>query len=233
MQTASVSHTLLVQPINYQFNHTYLLDSIASYPGHLSAIALADTSLPPTEAASQLEALVTLHKFKGVRINPSFTSTGLQSDSVSAVITRAGQLGVPVALFVRPIHIKHLEPLLQNFPGTKLILDHFAFCNPGSEDAAFNTILQLGERYSQLYVKASAWFRVSNEPWPHRDLHARLVDLVSTLGANRVLIGSDYPYVTEQYLYKKAFSLLDHVPLSSDDRAWILGKTAATLYNLQ
>lgn len=232
MRIASVSHTLLVQPINYRFNHTYLFHAISRYPSQFSAIALSDTSLPPNQAASQLSTLVTRHKFRGVRINPTFTSRGLQSNSVSAVIATAGQLNVPVALFTSPEHIKHLEPLLQNFPRTKLVLDHFAFCTPGNDDETFQTILRLGQQYPQLYVKASAWFRVSNQPWPHQDLHAHVADLISSFGANRILIGSDYPFVTEKYSYEKAFTQLDQVPLSSEERAWISGGTAAMLYNL-
>jgi predicted TIM-barrel fold metal-dependent hydrolase len=50
-----------------------------------------------------------------------------------------------------------------------------------------------------VYVKASAWFRVSGSPYPHADAAAAVRKLVDTFGPERVLWGSDFPWVTEQY----------------------------------
>jgi hypothetical protein len=50
----------------------------------------------------------------------------------------------------------------------------------------------------QVYVKASAWFRVSGQPYPYADVATGLRRLVDVFGPQRVMWGSDFPWVTEQ-----------------------------------
>jgi hypothetical protein len=48
--------------------------------------------------------------------------------------------------------------------------------------------------YPQVYVKASAFMRVSGTPYPAAELAPLLRELVTRFGAKRVLWGSDFPY---------------------------------------
>lgn len=232
MDLAGINKTVIVQPINYKFNHSCVADAVTHHPNRFAAVALANTSLSPAKACQELEHLVAELGFRGVRLNPTFTDTGFADETVKAVVRKAGELDVPVTLFARQHHLDDVATLLQGYPDTKILLDHFAFCKPGKDEAAMNKVLAMGRRFDQLYVKTSAWFRVSGQPWPHRDLHAPLTDLLSAFGANRLLIGSDYPFVKEQYDYSQAFKILDEAPISPDDKEWVSGKTAAALYKL-
>lgn len=53
-------------------------------------------------------------------------------------------------------------------------------------------------RVLQLYVKASAFFRVSTQPYPYPDAMAGLRLLVDTFGPQRVMWGTDFPWVTDK-----------------------------------
>lgn len=89
----------------------------------------------------------------------------------------------------------------------------------------------------QVYLKLSALFRVSRMPFPYLDLSHLLSQIVSSFGANRVMWGSDFPFVVPECGYKgakEAASLIsDQVPLSSSDLEWIMGKTAMQLFQGQ
>lgn len=231
MDRAGIDKAVIVQPINYKFDHTCVSDAISRYPSRFVGVALADSSLRPDAACEVLEKLVK-EGFRGVRLNPTFTATGFADETVAALVKRAGELDVPVALFARPQHLDDVAQLLQKFPQTKILLDHFAFCAPSEQDNASEKVLAMGRQWKQLYVKTSAWFRLSKESWPHSDLHCFLTELVDNFGAKRLLIGSDYPFVKEQYDYSQALSLLEKTTISADDRDWILGNTAAELYKL-
>ncbi len=50
----------------------------------------------------------------------------------------------------------------------------------------------------QVHVKASAFFRVSNEQWPYEDARRGLKALVAAFGAERVMFGTDWPWITEK-----------------------------------
>ena len=63
---------------------------------------------------------------------------------------------------------------------------------------------------------------------------------VREIGANRVLFGSDWDCIWREMgradgrsnIYSQAFEVLDQAGLSADDREWVLGRTAAELYQL-
>ena len=48
-------------------------------------------------------------------------------------------------------------------------------------------------RHPQVYVKASAFFRVSAEAYPYADAQRCVRALVDAFGAERVMFGSDWP----------------------------------------
>jgi hypothetical protein len=101
----------------------------------------------------------------------------------------------------------------------------------------------------QVYVKSSAFFRVSKQTYPYQDAVAALRLLVDTFGANRVVWGTDWPWVTEQCGYLKAWSILDDAPaaaqqaggssggsgsassvLTAEEREWVMGGTLQSLF---
>lgn len=88
--------------------------------------------------------------------------------------------------------------------------------------------------YSQVYVKVSALFRVSLEEWPYMDLDAKFVELKEAFGADRLLWGSDYPYVTQECGYKQAISALSQWKksevLNEDEWKLIFRGTAESLF---
>jgi predicted TIM-barrel fold metal-dependent hydrolase len=48
----------------------------------------------------------------------------------------------------------------------------------------------------QVYVKASAFFRVSTQQYPYTDACRGLKALVDAFGAQRVMWGTDFPWIT-------------------------------------
>ncbi|KAG7978733.1 hypothetical protein I3843_05G096500 [Carya illinoinensis] len=89
----------------------------------------------------------------------------------------------------------------------------------------------------KVYVKFSALFRVSRMPFPYQDLSHPLSQIVSSFGANRVMWGSDFPFVVPQCGYKGAKDAVTHianqVPLLSSELEWIMGKTVMQLFQGQ
>ncbi|XP_059445842.1 uncharacterized protein LOC132177506 isoform X2 [Corylus avellana] len=89
----------------------------------------------------------------------------------------------------------------------------------------------------KVYVKLSAFFRVSRMPFPYQDLSQLLSQIVSSFGANRVVWGSDFPYVVPECGYKGAKEaaavLANQVPLSSSELELIMGKTIMQLFQGQ
>lgn len=238
MDAAAVHKALIVQPINYMFDHTYVRAACAAYPERLFPIGLADTTGTPEHAEQSLRALhAALPTLKGVRVNPTLSKSapGFDAPVVTAVLDTAADLALPACLFARPQHLPSLYAMLDSPPQQQraqlnILLDHFAFADSQKAQAQ---VLDLVKNFPNVYVKTSAWFRVAANQWPHDDLAPFLRKLVDAVGPQRLIVGSDFPFVTEQYDYARAFAVLEEVGLSEDERRWVAGESAARLYKLQ
>ncbi|XP_021892815.1 uncharacterized protein LOC110810828 [Carica papaya] len=134
------------------------------------------------------------------------------------------------------LHISEIEELCTEFPSTVVLLDHLGFCKPPIDDdekLALSRLLKLS-RFQQVYVKFSALFRLSRKPFPYEDLSPILSEVVSCFGANRVMWGSDFPFVVPECGYKggkEAVSIIaNQANLSNSELEWILSGTVMQLF---
>eukprot|EP00465_Bigelowiella_longifila_P011366 CAMPEP_0185265014 /NCGR_PEP_ID=MMETSP1359-20130426/25982_1 /TAXON_ID=552665 /ORGANISM="Bigelowiella longifila, Strain CCMP242" /LENGTH=331 /DNA_ID=CAMNT_0027854041 /DNA_START=1 /DNA_END=996 /DNA_ORIENTATION=- len=244
-KNAQVSGALIVQPINYRFDHSYVASVIARYPKFFTGMALADPAVEPVKAESYLRNLKK-DGFVALRFNPYLWNGSMADESGKAIYAKAGELGMPVGVMCfkgLPQHMPDIKSLLEHSSDTKLIVDHWGFFRQPatggtdpktsvSEDA-WNDLLSLS-KYPQVYVKISALFRVSGEQEPYSDLKPRLDDLLKHFGPSRLMWGSDYPFAIVNGGYCASVQTLrswqDSVGLSDRDFDQIAGKTAAELF---
>lgn len=81
-------------------------------------------------------------------------------------------------------------------------------------------------------LQTSAFFRVSAEAYPYSDTRGPIRELISKFGPERLMWGSDFPWVTEKCGYVKAWNIIaeDDEFLSATEREWIMGKTFLSLF---
>jgi len=234
-QEAGVQGALIVQPINHKFDHSYVSHVIAQYPGKFVGCCLAD----PTEGGGgvqELERLVKECGYRAVRFNPYLWPEGSpMTDEVGrAMYQKAGELSVPVGFMCFQglmLHIQDIVTLCTDYPETQVLIDHFGFCK-GTDGEDWKELLALA-KFPQVHVKLSAFFRVSNGKFPYEDTAAQVRQLVETFGAKRLMWGSDFPFVVEQCGYTNAAQTLEGVAggaLSDEDKEWIMGGTAMSLF---
>ncbi|KAH6798096.1 catalytic/ hydrolase [Perilla frutescens var. hirtella] len=235
MGEAGVDGALIVQPINHKFDHSYVTSVLKQYPSKFFGCCLANPAEDGT-GIKQLEDLVSKDGYRAVRFNPYLWPSGqLMTNEVGkAMFAKAGELGVPVGFMCMKgldLHLSEIEELCTEFPSTVVLLDHLGFCKPPKnheEELVFSKLLNLS-RFPQVYVKFSALFRVSRCPYPYEDLRDVFLKVVSSYGANRIMWGSDFPYVVPECGYKEAREavcrLIQQVQLSSSESEWIMGRT--------
>ncbi|CAF1816204.1 unnamed protein product [Brassica napus] len=241
MEEARVDGALIVQPINHKFDHSLVTSVLKKYPSKFVGCCLAN----PAEDSSgikELESLVLESNYKAVRFNPYLWPSGqkMTNDVGKAMFSKAGELGVPVGFMCMKgldLHIAEIEELCTEFPKTTVLLDHAGFCKVPENGEAKDTYTQLMElsRFpQQVYVKFSALFRISRTGFPYQDLTPLLSQVVSNFGANRVMWGSDFPFVVLECGYKEAKEavtiIAKQASLSSSDMDWILGKTLMQIF---
>ncbi|XP_024399518.1 uncharacterized protein [Physcomitrium patens] len=241
MAEAGVDGAVIIQPINHKFDHSYVSSVLQKYPDKFVGMCLAD----PTEGgggAKEIERLIKEENFKGVRFNPYLWPSGekMTNELGKAMFAKAGELGVPVGFMCFKglmLHIDEIEELCREFPTTTVLMDHLGFCKPPlteEEADVWNRLLNLS-KYPQVYVKLSAFFRVSREPFPYKDTWPFLKQLLESYGANRLMWGSDFPFVAAECGYTNSWQVLPsrnsaEAFCSEEELEAIMGGTALSVF---
>lgn len=211
MEEGDVSGALIVQPINYEFDHSFVADAIRKYPDKFRGMLLFDPSWSPLEMKDRIQSLVA-KGFVGVRYNPYLGSgeDDAKNARLEALFEACQESKIPIGIMafggLLPL-ADNIESLTKKFPSVPVVLDHWSFpradpaASPSPElridEAAWDRLLSFGAS-PNVYVKISALFRVSSTPPPHDDLQKRFLQLIRVFGKDRLMWGSDFPYASLQ-----------------------------------
>ena len=205
----------------------------------------------------RLEELV-LQGFVGVRFNPYLWPQNndknndkniyMSKGSGLQVYKRCGELGIPVGIMCfkgLDLHYDDIIQLLEKSPETTMILDHFGFTflNENEQEATTTAVttqmkqlLSLA-KYENVVIKISALFRIANnvDTYPyHRVKKERFDLLIEAFGKDRLMFGSDFPFVlNEEGSYNGTVDLvMEWTKDDVDVQAAIMGGTAERLFGV-
>ena len=238
MSQAGVDGALIVQPINHQYDHRYVKDAIQNHPDKFKGMMLFDPTLDADAALIRFEELV-LEGFVGVRFNP-YLFEGKMSENEAAVkiFKRCAELRYPVGIMCFKgieLHYDDIESLCDLSPDTVVILDHFGFASVENQDQ-FDKVLSLKER--NVVVKISALFRLGDQGAPQyyeRVRSERFEPLLEAYGADRLMFGTDFPFVTQEEMgYSGAVDKVSSwmSTRSVDEKNAVMGGTAERLFGV-
>jgi len=230
---------------------------VARYPGRFKVMGLADPEYgaTPMRCAAQL-GLMREKGYVGVRFNPALfagqrdAGVGMAGERALELFRQAGRLGMVVGYMLPEgyaAHAKEVESLLniqaavyspRGTEKTTVILDHFGFAQ-GLDGPDWQAMAKLADD-ERVIIKASALFRGpgKGKEWPYKDAHKMLKEAVRLFGKDRVMWGTDWPWVDAECGYGKAWSLLDEIDDEDDaltQEEWnaVLGENAARLFGFQ
>jgi predicted TIM-barrel fold metal-dependent hydrolase len=235
-----------------------LAELCALKPDRFAAFASL-TLQAPDLAVQELETAVKKQGLKGAAIGGTVNGAAFSDAKFHPVWAKAEELGVP--LFIHPqgvpelnkqlagngwlanaigypvettIALSHLifEGTFDRFPRLKVIAahgggflpsyadrsDHACLVNPGVCNPNIKLEKQPTEYLKQIYFDSLVFT-------PEAIRH-----LVAQVGAGQIVLGSDYPYPWQLH---PAAHIFASASLSDDDKADILGHTAAKLFNIE
>ena len=235
MQLSGVQGALIVQPIHHKFDHSYVIQAVKQYPTVFKGMLLHDPSLSKDDAVSRLDDLA-LQGFQAVRFNPYLWPTGVtmySTEAGRAVYQRCAQLSMPVGIMCfhgLDLHYTDILELMEYSPETNLILDHFGFTGFNSQgNVNFDTLLSLA-KYPNVHVKISALFRL-NDTFPfERVRQERFMPLLQAFGKDRLMFGTDFPYVLNATSYESMVELVSSWMETEEIRNSIMCGTAEKLF---
>lgn len=140
----------------------------------------------------------------------------------------AAELGIPLMVLPDPSVLHKFGPIAAANPTLRITIDHLSV---GHEDwrrdeKAFDhidTLVGLAS-YPNIAVKASGLPEYSTEPYPYRNLHGYLRQVVEAFGARRVFWGTDMTRLPCTYRQAVTMFTEEMDWLSDDDLEWIMGR---------
>lgn len=228
---AGVNAAVCVQPRSYGYDHTYLAAAIRDFPGRICGVCLVDSD--NDNAPEKLTELVGAG-FAGLRIIAvAGGKDGLAGHAIHPLLQRAGELGTSVSLLVDPDRFESVGIVATGHPSVTFIVDHLGLCTPTSPPDRSAALIALA-RIPNVSVRVSALTALSETGYPFADLHSLVRSVYRAFGANRILWGTDYPYVLDSSSYRQSLEAVEaHMPfIDPADLSAILGGNAARIYGL-
>jgi len=215
MNALGIQRAVLVQPSVYGVDNRALLDALRAGGAPFRGVVV-----PPADIADQqLQAMHDLG-VRGIRlnlVNPHVLSTAVAID----LCHRVRHLGWHLQLQIRltsagagdGISVPQLRALADRVP-VPLVIDHMG--RPDALDDV-DAFIDFFAR-SDCWVKLSAPYRLSRQPWPYEDVSAFAQALIGAR-AGGLLWGSDWPHTELAGAAPQAGSLADLVNRWTGDPA--------------
>lgn len=242
MQRSGVEKAALIQIIGW-YDNAYPLECKRRFPGKFSVVAVVDTDQP--DAPQTLESWAA-QGVEGVRLRPDTRSPG--ADPL-AIWRKAAELGAPVSCVgaIGQYAAPEFEALIRELPHLNIIIEHLGGVGGlfGDGDAAppherYRQVLALAQ-YPNVYMKVPGLGEISRRampvraPFPFETPPSFIEMAVDAFGANRLMWGSDFPPSAAREGYANTLRLpMERLAyLSPEDRAWIFGQTAESLWRFE
>ena len=132
----------------------------------------------------------------------------------------AAELGAVFNIFLEPQQLEQVAAMAARFPGVKIVIDHFAMLDLDKPDSeGIDKILALAV-HPNVYIDTRIQ-NPSKESMPFRDMWPNLRKVYDVFGARRMIFGNFYEFLI----------MAELIPFfTEDDKDWILGKTALSVY---
>lgn len=229
MERNHVDGAVLVQPTPYGWDNAYLFACQNEDPHKLKAVVLVD---PFSQNAAERYLELFEQGAVGLRINLHLNPLSTWNHPhFHQLLAQCVSLASPVCLQITPEYLPLVNDLSSQYP-TDFIIDHLGRPSPGcSQDHPdFQSLLSLS-KHPNIYIKLSGMNYYSNQSAPYPDTWDLLRAAHESFGADHCLWGSDYPFIEDHWSYSENLSFIQaQLGFSQEDLAWVMGKTAQSLW---
>ncbi|MFT3797499.1 amidohydrolase family protein [Microbacterium sp.] len=228
MDEASVDRAVLVPPAFEGDRNDLSLEAAARYPERLAVMGRMPIDDPETPARmaewARTPGAIGLRFTFFIPQHREWLETGV----TDWLWPRAAELGIPLMVYPAPDILELIGPVARDNPDVKITIDHLAVGHEEwrRDEKAFehlDTLLGLAQ-YPNVAAKASGLPEYSTQPYPYRNMHGYLKDVVQAYGPQRTFWGTDLTRLP--CTYREAVTMFTEEMdfLSADDLEWIMGR---------
>ncbi len=226
MRQSSVDKAVLIQHQG-QTDNSYHVECLRSDPRRLASAMLVEK----TDTGEKMRHW-TEQGIVGIRLNAD--SRAEASDPLVQWRT-AAELNLVVSAPCSPPTLlgEEFAEVVKTFPDLQIIIEHLGGVGAGAEPPydEFKRVLALA-RYPNLTIKLPGFGEFCHLPHPFAHVPPLARMAVEAFSPQRVMWGSDYPPVSSREGYNSSLQFpVDYFSdLSADEREWIFGRTALSVF---
>lgn len=228
MAQNGVAQAVFIQYMGNTDNR-YLLDCMTAHPGKFAAAMIVEADDDGSRIRFWAEQGI-----GGIRLPANFRGTG--RDPLAHWRT-AAELGLVVSAPCSPATLLSPEftEVVERFSDLPIVLEHLGGIGLGAQPpyTEFQQVLALA-RYPNLTIKLPGFGEFCALPHPFAQIPPLVEMTLEAFGAQRIMWGSDWPPVSSREGYTNALQVgLTYLnQLSEEEKAWIFGRTAQTIWRL-
>lgn len=233
MDQARVAKAAVVHSsTTYGFDNSYVVDGCALYRDRLVAVGSVDMLDDNADGVIRAwvdKGLAGLRIFTGGSTK-DFDPSELEDPRSFKAWETCAELGLPMCIQTGPIGLPQVTMLARRFPAVNIILDHLARPDvldgpPYANAQGLFALAALPNIYLKLTPRIFG--DVKKEKASAETFFPKVVE---AFGAGRLAWGSNFPTSPGTLAEILANARAGLASLTDDERAWIFGKTALSLY---
>lgn len=239
LAATGVEHTVLVQSADNEPDTEYMFEVAAAHPEIAAVVGWVPLD-DPAAVAERLPILSANPVFVGIRnlIHTKDDPDWLLRSDVDESLGILALSGVPFdVVSVLPRHLEHVPTLSERHPDLRMVIDHLS--KPpikAGGDEPWRSLITRAAENPHVYAKVSGLYPAAGDmtDWTADDVRPYLELALDLFGADRLMFGGDWPISVLAGGYVRVWEELNTLfdELSPDDRAAILGGTAAAFYRI-
>lgn len=214
------------------------------HPDRFAYLVRIDRRDPELE--SVMRTIASTPNARAFRLQPVWTveeAAAFAAGAYEPLLDLAQDLGLPLCWFI-PGYVELLAPYAARYPQLTLVIDHcgmgFPNIPPGREAEAaarsqsvgyFDEVLKLAEHPNVALKWSHAQTRFGASQYPYEPLRPLLRRAIEAFGPERLMWASDKTVMFGHRWADLLCCLRDDPELSSEEKAWILGRTARRVLN--
>lgn len=246
MDAAGVDESVIVTTPTYgrgRRANEYTMRSIEAHPDRLYGVGLMDFFDDENTVRESVRRVVGHDRMLGVRMHAPFeyaeipteldrTADWIADDALEPVWDELARQDAALFIFPKADQLPLVADLAADHPDVPVVIDHMAWPDETTDpEEAPWTEFQAVADAPNTYVKISSLPRSAEDPWPYPDLHGYVRNLLEWFGADRLMLGSDYPWMDSWASYEECLSWIEEAEfVSARDLAALSYRTFDSLH---
>ncbi|MEU1301477.1 MULTISPECIES: amidohydrolase family protein [Streptomyces] len=241
LRTAGVTAAVLVQAADNHADTDLMLATAATNPEVVGVVAWVPLD-DPDRARARLALLRRDPHMVGVRtlLHERSDPDWILGPDAGAGLALLAEAGLTFDYSTSsPAALRHLPELAARHPTLRLVVDHLGKppVGGGREDRAeWHRLIAAAAKHPRVHAKVSGLYSASGalDAWTTDEVRPYVEDALELFGPERLMYGGDWPISLLAGGYARTWEAVCELlaPLAPDDRAAVLGGTAARFYRL-